>query len=32
VISDVLNVTGQLEQLTVKQSPDPRIEGPMIEA
>jgi hypothetical protein len=25
-------VTCQLEQLTVKQSPDPRIEGPLIEA
>jgi hypothetical protein len=25
-------VTGQVEQLAVKQSPDPRIEGPLIEA
>jgi len=32
VVSGVLNVTGQLEQLSVKQSPDPRIEGPLIEA
>jgi hypothetical protein len=32
VISGVLNVTGQSEQLAVRQSPDPRIEGPLIEA
>jgi len=32
VISGVLNATGQLEQLSVKQSPDPRIEGLLIEA
>ena len=32
VISGVLNVTGQLEQLAVKQTPDPQIEGPLIEA
>jgi hypothetical protein len=32
VASGVLNVTGQLEQLSVKQTPDPRIDAPLIEA
>jgi len=32
VASGVLNVTGQLEQLSVKQTPDPQINGPLIEA
>ena len=32
VASAILNVTGQLEQLSVKQSPDPRVNDPLIEA
>jgi len=32
VASAILNVTGQLEQVTVKQSPDPRVNDPLIEA
>jgi len=32
VASGVLNVTGQLEQLLVKQTPDPRVNGPLMEA
>jgi hypothetical protein len=32
VASGVLNVTGQLEQLLIKQTPDPRVNSPLIEA
>jgi hypothetical protein len=32
VVAGVLNVSGQLEQLAVKQSPDTRVNGPLTEA
>ena len=32
VASAILNVTGQLEQVTVKQAPDPQVNAPLIEA
>ena len=32
VASGVINVTGQLEQVAVKQSPDPQVNAPLIEA
>jgi hypothetical protein len=32
VASAILNTTGQLEQVSVKQAPDPQINGPLIEA
>jgi hypothetical protein len=32
VTSAILNATGQLEQISMKQSPDPQINGPLIEA
>jgi len=32
VVSAILNVTGQLEQVTVKQAPDPQVNAPLIEA
>ena len=32
VASGVINVTGQLEQVVVKQSPDPQVNAPLIEA
>ena len=32
VASGVINITGQLEQVVVKQSPDPQVNAPLIEA
>ena len=32
IASGVINVTGQLEKVTVKQSPDPHVNAPRIEA